>query len=87
MNEFKVIKTKDGKTVKVKIDRTICIGAASCVAIAPSTYALDKDNIAYVIENTEFDDLETILASAMSCPVFAITLMDENDKQLYPEVK
>ncbi|MEI6462973.1 MAG: ferredoxin [bacterium] len=84
---FKVIKTKDGKNVKVKIDSLTCIGAASCIAIAPETFALDNKNIAYVIEHTEFDDLDTVLAAAMSCPVFAITVMDENDKQLYPEVK
>ena len=86
MDDFKVIKTKDGKTVKVKIDRAICIGAASCSAIAPKTYGMDKENLAYLIETTDYDDLETVLAGAMSCPVFAIIIEDESGKQLYPEI-
>ncbi|MEI6887572.1 MAG: ferredoxin, partial [bacterium] len=82
----RVVKTKDGKNITIKVDPLACIGAASCIAIAPETFALDTKNIAYVIENSQYEDLDTVLAAAMSCPVFAITLTDENNKQLYPEV-
>jgi ferredoxin len=84
MDEFKKIKTKDGKTVSIKVDRGICIGAASCSAIAPLTFAMDDQNLAYLISSTDYDDLETVMAGAMSCPVFAIIIQDETGKQIYP---
>ena len=58
---------------KIKVLRDICIGAASCVAIAPKVFQLDNEAKAIILdENGETDD--TILASAQSCPVNAIII-------------
>ena len=34
----------DKKIAKIYVDRDLCIGAASCVAIAPGVFALDDEN-------------------------------------------
>ena len=75
------------KIVKIVIDRELCIGAASCVAIAPGVFALDSENKAYVVDNPPAGgaaDFETILNAAKSCPTKAISLFDGEGKQIFP---
>lgn len=71
------------KISKIVIDRDLCIGAASCVVIAPETFQMDEENKAYLV-NIEGNDAETILMAAESCPTKAIFLYDEEGKQVYP---
>ena len=68
---------------KIVVERELCIGAASCVAIAPGAFELDKDNIA-IIKDAKGDDDATIMAAAESCPTKAIFLYDIDGKQIYP---
>lgn len=75
--------TKIGKVV---VDKDLCIGAASCVAIAPDVFDLDDDGKAFVKEGASFEDLQMILDAAESCPTSAISVFDEDGNQLYPEV-
>jgi ferredoxin len=77
-------RTKKRKIKKITIDRDLCIGAASCAAIAGGVFELDGENKAVVKDPNGADD-ETILLAARSCPVFAITLEREDGEQLYPE--
>jgi len=71
------------KIAKIYVDRDLCIGAASCVAIAPGVFQLDEENKAYVVSDKGADD-ETILLAAQSCPTKAIILYDEDGNQIYP---
>ena len=71
------------KIARIFVDRDLCIGAASCVAIAPAVFALDDENKATVINDKGADD-ETILLAAQSCPTRAIILFDEQGNQIYP---
>lgn len=71
------------KIAKVIVDRELCIGAASCVAVAGRTFYMDEENKAVVIEPWS-DDTDTILLAAQSCPVLAIKVIDEDGNQLYP---
>jgi ferredoxin len=71
------------KIARIYIDRDLCIGAASCVAIAPGVFALDEENKATVINEKGADD-ETILLAAQSCPTKAIILFDDQGNQIYP---
>ena len=71
------------KVGKIYIDRDLCIGAASCMAVAPDVFELDKDNKA-VVKNKDAADDETLLLAAQSCPTKAIILYDEEGNQIYP---
>ncbi|MEK7481000.1 MAG: ferredoxin [Patescibacteria group bacterium] len=71
------------KIGKIYVDRDLCIGAASCVAIAPAVFQLDEENKAYVADEKGADD-ETILLAAKSCPTKAIIVFDTEGNQIYP---
>ena len=74
--------TSPGK-YKVKVIRSKCIGAASCVAIAPKVFALDDKNLAYIISEDELDDIK--LLAAQSCPTSAIVVEEiATGKQIWP---
>ncbi len=68
---------------KITIDRNMCIGAGSCVAIAGKVFELDGENKAIVVDPKGADD-DTITLAAQSCPTNAILLYDEDGTQLYP---
>lgn len=68
----------------VTVDRDLCIGAASCIAVAPKAYKLDSEAKAVFLPTAGEESQETILDSAKSCPVAAIIIHDENGKQVYP---
>ena len=69
---------------KVEVIRDKCIGAASCVAIAPKVFQLDEEQIAIVISQDGEDDPTKLLA-AQSCPTAAIVVTDtETSQQVWP---
>jgi ferredoxin len=84
----------------IKIDRDLCIGAASCIAVYPEIFELDEENKAVVLkkdssktsDHTNVDllscqaiDDDQLLLAAQSCPTAAIFLYNEAGEQLYPE--
>lgn len=71
--------------IEIHVHRALCIGAATCVVYAPSTFDLDSDNLAF-IQNKQWDRLEKIVAAAQSCPVVAIEVY-QNGRRLYPKQK
>lgn len=86
--------------IRVKVDPDLCIGAASCVTIAPETFQLNEENKAMVydhgtrpddrtyerwLEVTD-DEKENIILAAQSCPTLAIFIFDEAGTQLFPDV-
>lgn len=89
-------KTRIGK---IMVDRALCIGAASCVAVAPTGFELDAENKAVIrrktpppssdttlrkdMEDQTVDD-ETLILAAKSCPTAAISIFDEEGNQIYP---
>lgn len=73
-----------GQIRRIVVDRAKCIGAGSCVAVAPGVFQLDGENLAYVIDPDSTDE-DTILLAAQSCPVLAIELYDEAGKKIFPE--
>ena len=90
---------KSVKIGKLMVDRNLCIGAASCIAVAPSVFELDPENKAVLrskqpppssdmtarkdLEDQSIDD-ETLLLAAKSCPTQAIIVFDEEGSQIYP---
>ncbi len=83
-NTKEYARNKEGSNIaKIVIDRDLCISAASCIAIAGATYALDNENKAIIIDANVIDD-QTLMASAESCPTKAIFLFDKEGKKLFP---
>ncbi len=78
--------------LKVKIDRAQCIGAASCVAVAPKAFELDAEGKATIkkkdgtatsefVNLSDIDEDATIIDhAARSCPVNAIVIVEVDDQ-------
>ena len=72
--------------LRIRVDEDLCIGAASCVTVAPETFMLNDENKAIVLDRTgadatqtyerwcevSDDEYQTILLAAQSCPTLAI---------------
>lgn len=71
--------------LKVHVDRDLCIGAATCIAVAPKTFILDSEAKAVLLQSAQEELPETIIESAKACPVAAIIITDETGKQIFPE--
>jgi ferredoxin len=68
---------------KIKVVRSLCIGAASCVAVSPNIFKLDGENKAVILEGQDVP--ENILMAAQSCPTKAIIITDtETNTQVWP---
>lgn len=72
------------KIGRVEVDRDLCIGAESCVVVAPDAYEMDEENIALVKDGALKVSLEDLMESAQVCPVAAVILYDEDNNQIYP---
>lgn len=71
----------------VNIIRNLCIGVATCVAVAPKVFRLDEENKAVLIEGWEAERPEVILEAAGVCPTEAIIIIsDEEGNQVWPPV-
>jgi ferredoxin len=78
------IRTKPGTLRRIVVDRTKCIGARSCVAVAPGVFQMDDQNLAYLVD-PDSEDEDTIMLAAQSCPVLAVIIYDDQGKQIFPE--
>ncbi|HBV32926.1 TPA: ferredoxin [Patescibacteria group bacterium] len=82
--------------MRIRVDRELCIGAASCLALLPEVFELDEEGKAVIIDkdgnktsdNTDYSkigiDANLILEAARSCPTNAIIIEDDDGKQIYP---
>lgn len=71
--------------LKVKVDRDLCIGAATCVAVAVRAFELDLDAKAIILDSADEEMTETIIEAAKSCPTMAIILEDERGQRIFPK--
>ncbi len=70
--------------MKIELKRELCVGAGSCVEVAPAVFQLDDEEKVVLVDPHGADE-QTIYTAAESCPVFAIVLRDEQtDHTLYP---
>lgn len=86
--------------IRVVVDPDLCIGAASCVTIAPETFQLNDENRAVVFDHgaepngrvyertfsVTDDEYQNILLAAQSCPTLAISIYGEDGTRVFPEV-
>jgi ferredoxin len=72
---------------KLTILKPLCIGATSCVAIAPEVFQINDQNIAEFIASGSLDPT-TLLLAAQACPIRAIIIEDViTHEQLWPPTK
>lgn len=69
--------------MRVGVVRDLCIGAANCVAAAPTVFELDAEDKAVVLDPDSVGE-EDLWRAAKSCPTKAIVLEGDEGKQVYP---
>lgn len=73
--------------LKVSVNKAKCIASGDCVETAPAVFQLDTDGKSEVINSAGAPD-GTIVAAARSCPVKAITVINEDTgEQIFPPPK
>ena len=69
--------------LRVRIDRTLCVGFGDCITEAPEAFMLDEDGVVIFLK-PEAVEREQLLRACDSCPVDAITVLDESGAQIVP---
>ncbi len=71
------------KGLTVEIDRTLCIGSGSCVALAAKLFEIDDQNLVRFQDETPDIDPERLKEACNVCPVDALRVYD-GDEQIVP---
>jgi ferredoxin len=69
--------------LRVRIDRTLCVGFGDCVTAAPDAFVLGADDVVIFLSPESVNPLQLVQACA-SCPVDALTVWDEHGNVLAP---
>jgi ferredoxin len=72
------------RTLTMRIDQELCIGAATCIAIAPKAWTLDDEAKAIILDTADQETDETLIEAAKACPVMAIIITDADGNQIFP---
>lgn len=75
---------KVGK-LEIQVDRDLCIGAATCIAVASKTFALDSEAKSVIVDSSDEETVDAIIEAAKSCPTGAITIKNEKGEQIFPK--
>ncbi|MDA4128291.1 MAG: ferredoxin [Thaumarchaeota archaeon] len=83
--ELEVV-TSDRRKLSVSVEQDKCLGAMSCVSLAPGIFALDRTQLGFTLKRQEplgmrdvgegEIDSDTIIRAAESCPYRAILVKD-----------
>ncbi len=66
--------------MKIKVDKSACIGCGACVAIDSKDFTFDDDGISTPIKDNIEEPTNDLKEAAASCPVNAIKLEQCNCK-------
>ncbi len=69
----------------VWVDRNLCIGAATCIAVSEKTFALDNEAKAVILKTADEETIENIIEAAKACPVSAIFIEDDKGNRIFPK--
>lgn len=81
MSDDKKLVREIGK-YRIVVIQSKCIAAASCIAISPTLFKLNEQNLAEMIESGT-DELDNIMLAAQSCPTGAIEIY-EGEARVWP---
>jgi ferredoxin len=68
----------------VTIDRLLCVGFGDCMEPSSAPFELDPQGIATFTNAVEEVSRALILEACRACPVDALTVLDEEGRQLVP---
>lgn len=69
--------------LRVRIDRTLCVGFGDCITEAPEAFVLDDTGTAIFV-NPDVVERERLLRACDACPVDAITVWNKSGSQIVP---
>ena len=69
--------------LRVRIDRTLCVGFGDCITEAPEAFVLDESGTA-IFMNPGAVERERLLRACDACPVDAITVWNATGAQIVP---
>ena len=70
---------------RIDVVRKRCTGVGTCMDLAPRTFEIDDDSVAFVLKPNGDDDAK-IMAAAVGCPRDAIYIYDAaSGEQLWPK--
>jgi ferredoxin/predicted CopG family antitoxin len=88
------IMTSDDMTLSVSVDQDLCVGAESCVSLAPEVFSLDESQLGRRTSTEPLGmmeveprtvDSDRIIRAGKSCPYKAIRIRDtKTNEQLCP---
>lgn len=67
---------------RVRIDKRSCLSSGRCVAAEPDGFDLDEDHLGHVRAGAAALPRERLLAVARGCPGLAITVYDEDGREV-----
>ncbi|MCX7881392.1 MAG: ferredoxin [Patescibacteria group bacterium] len=70
---------------KVWVDRSLCIGAATCIAVSEKSFNLDSEAKAVILKTIDEEEIENIIEAAKACPVSAIIIENEKGNRIFPK--
>ena len=68
----------------VRIDRLLCVGFGDCIDDAPEAFELDGEGVAAFRDGVVGTEREQLVRACGACPVDALTVLDEDGRQLAP---
>lgn len=68
----------------VRIDRHLCVGFGDCVDEAPDSFELDAEGIVAFRDAPDAAGRGRLIRACESCPVDALTLVDDDGTQIAP---
>jgi ferredoxin len=69
--------------LRVRIDRTLCVGFGNCVTAAPEAFVLADDGVVTFV-TPEQVSRDTLIEACDACPVDALTVWDDHGRQIVP---
>lgn len=70
--------------LRIRIDRSLCVGFGDCVAVAPDLFVLDDEGIAIFRDTAAQVERDVVLEACRACPVDALTALDPDGRQIAP---
>ena len=80
MSDYQDLQVGD---LRVRIDRTLCVGFGDCVTGAPEAFQLAEDGVVVFVQ-PENAERNRLIEACDACPVDALTVWDDAGREIVP---